>query len=230
MSLRELCSQSRCRILFVVAAPKEAAAIAIVFGQPAPGPWERTELAPWADLLATGVGKSNAAGATARLLDPSRHGYVLNAGIAGVLPGSKLPVGAVVSGERSVFGDEGVLDPSGFTPMSARGFPPGRPEEADGVSASEQLLTRAAAIRVRAIATVSTCSGTDALAAAIVARTGAEAEAMEGAAVGLVASRLSVGFAEVRVISNATGDNAGQTWDLAGALGALTGWAARVSL
>jgi nucleoside phosphorylase len=53
-------------------------------------------------------------------------------------------------------------------------------------------------------------------------RTGALAEAMEGAAVGMVAARLGVAFAEVRVISNNTGDRGGQAWDLPGALAGLT--------
>jgi nucleoside phosphorylase len=72
------------------------------------------------------------------------------------------------------------------------------------------------------IATVSTCAGTDARAATVARRTGAVAEAMEGAAVAQVASRLGVTFAEVRVISNTTGDRANQRWDMRGALGGLS--------
>ncbi len=227
MSLRALCDSAKSRVLFVTAAPKEAASVASAFGKPAPDPWQRVELAAWADLIATGVGKSNAAGATARHLDPARHRHVLNVGIAGVLPGSGLRLLETVAGIRSVFADEGVLSPEGYSSMSARGFPPLSTSEGDGVTSDGQLLAALGIPHVQAIATVSTCSGTNALAREIVTRTGAEVEAMEGAAVGLVASRLGVGFAEVRVISNTTGDRGSQQWDLPGALAALREWVAR---
>lgn len=77
-------------------------------------------------------------------------------------------------------------------------------------------------VRVGRIATVSTCAGTDGRAATVARRTGAIAEAMEGAAVAQVASRLGVTFSEVRVISNTTGDRGHQRWDMRGALEALS--------
>lgn len=227
MSLRALCASARSRVLFVTAAPKEAASVASAFGKPPPDPWHRIELAGWADLIATGVGKSNAAGATARHVDPARHRYVLNVGIAGVLPGSDLRLLETVAAVRSVFADEGVLSPEGYSSMSARGFPPISTSDGDGVAADPELTAVLGIPLVQVIATVSTCSGTNALAHEIVARTGAEVEAMEGAAVGLVARRLGLGFGEVRVISNTTGDRGAQRWDLGGALAALGAWVAR---
>lgn len=227
MSLRALCDSARSRVLFVTAAPKEAASVASAFGKPPPDPWHRIELAGWADLVASGVGKSNAAGATARHLDPARHRYVLNVGIAGVLPGSGLRLLETVAGVRSIFADEGVLSPEGYSSMTVRGFPPLSTSEGDGVGAAPELLGALGVPTVQAIATVSTCSGTNALAHEIVARTGAEVEAMEGAAVGLVAGRLGVGFGEVRVMSNTTGDRGAQRWELEGALAALGAWVAR---
>ena len=71
------------------------------------------------------------------------------------------------------------------------------------------------------IATVATCSGTDAAAAEVARRTGAVAEAMEGAAVVHAARRLRTRAIELRVISNTTGDRPAQRWDLTGALSAL---------
>lgn len=71
------------------------------------------------------------------------------------------------------------------------------------------------------IATVATCSGTDAAAAEVERRTGALAEAMEGAAVVHAALRLNVPAIELRTISNTTGDRARQRWDLAAGLEAL---------
>ena len=71
------------------------------------------------------------------------------------------------------------------------------------------------------IATVATCSGSDEAAREVVQRTGAVAEAMEGAAVVHAAHRLGVGPIELRTISNTTGDRQQQVWRLDDALAAL---------
>lgn len=94
------------------------------------------------------------------------------------------------------------------------------------------------------IATVSSCSGTDSAAVSIARRTGAIAETMEGAAVAASLSRIpptnldpapdtpirgddtrsgtigfaEIRFAEIRVISNTTGDRDRQVWDLPASL------------
>ena len=69
--------------------------------------------------------------------------------------------------------------------------------------------------------TVATCSGSDAAAAEVARRTGAIAEAMEGAAVVHAARRLATPAIELRAISNTTGDRAAQVWDLPSALQSL---------
>ena len=86
------------------------------------------------------------------------------------------------------------------------------------------------------IATVSTCAGVDSLASAVVERTGAIVEAMEGAAVGVAVRNASMAcgmaggflFGEYRVVSNTTGDRSWQEWDLEKAIGVLgervSGW------
>jgi futalosine hydrolase len=71
------------------------------------------------------------------------------------------------------------------------------------------------------IATVATCSGTDAGAQEVARRTGAIAEAMEGAAVAHAARRFGVPALEIRTISNATGNRTMQGWDLPRGLAAL---------
>jgi futalosine hydrolase len=211
--------------LLVVAAPAEARAVLKGLGadeEVAEGNWRvRQDLAGF-DVLITGVGKANAAGATARALDLSRHQAVLSIGVAGALPGSGLAVGDVVAAEASTFADEGLLTPERFLDCHAMGFPFGAFEGA-AVPVDPRLLgvIRPLSKATGPIATVSTCAGVDALAAEVRARTGALAEAMEGAAVGLVANRLGAPFAELRVISNTTGDRAAQTWDLKGALARL---------
>lgn len=210
------------RILIVVAAVREAGAVldAIAPRSPAmtpPEEWGMISLGR-IDLVRSGVGKSNAAGATSRFLDPLRHRLVMNVGIGGALPGSGLSVLEAAIATECVFADEGVRTPGGFLTLSDVGFPcmAGRRDSvASDTEAARELGLDA--VRAGAIATVSVCSGTDELAAEIRARTGAIAEGMEGAACGLVAARLGVRFVELRVISNRTGRREQQGWNLEGA-------------
>jgi futalosine hydrolase len=187
--------------------------------------------------VVTGIGKSNAAGAVARVLNDRDHAAVLSIGVAGALPRSGaaegLPLLSTVAASESVFADEGLQTEESFQDCAAMGFPLGpEPIRGPAVQSDDAVigLLRAIAAAVAPIATVSTCSGTDALAQQVVARTGAVAEGMEGAAVGLVAARLGIPFGELRVISNTTGRREGQRWDLRGALAVLGQAAARLAV
>ena len=220
------------RTLLVVAAPGEAEAVLAGLGWAGeiPSEWTRTPVNERFDLVVTGVGKANAAGALATTLDPRRHGAVINIGVAGSLPGDSPPrIGGLVLATASVFADDGLATPDGFVTQAALGFPPADlpAMEFPGDVALLRALGAAGGASAR-IATVSTCSGTDALAAEIARRTGAVAEAMEGAAAALVARRFGVPFAEVRAISNTTGDRPSQRWDLHAALDTLRTLAARL--
>lgn len=215
------------RLLLVVAAPGEALAVSRAFGKAPPGEdWQLVQLAPRVDLIRTGVGKANAAGGCAAILARKEHGAVLNLGVAGTYadPGGTplLAIGSVVVASRHLLADEGVQTPGGFVALSTIGFATGL--GGDWIEADPVMLAAIAAAGwpQAPIATVSTCSGANTQAARIPASTGAWAEAMEGAAVALVASRLGVHYAEVRVISNTTGDRERQRWDLATALSRLT--------
>ena len=214
--------------LVVIAAPKEWQAIAPALAQrsvtPLPPEWSLINLAARFDAVLSGVGKANAAGATARLLDPARHAGVVSLGIAGALPGADPAPGSTVIATSSVMGDEGVRAPDGLISLASLNFPP--TPEGDAIAASPHLLKALAPLTaMRApVATVSNCSGTDALARELARRTGAAAEAMEGAAVGASTRRVmgpDAPFIELRVISNTTGDRARQRWDLPRALLAL---------
>lgn len=210
------------RTLIVVAAPAEAAAVCRAFGAgEVAGHWKVVDLGRGFDLVMSGVGKANAAGATARFLDPARHGRVVSAGIAGALPNvgtnaspsAGLEIGAVVAAAECAYSDEGIETPEGFLDCGQMGFPLGDfPGRAVPVDAGVLAWLGGLAGRVGTIATVSTCSGTDELARRVVERTGAIAESMEGAAVVQVARRLGVAAGEVRVISNTTGDRGRQVW------------------
>ncbi|MEN0019398.1 MAG: futalosine hydrolase [Planctomycetota bacterium] len=220
-------------LLIAVAAPAEAEAVARALGMQAPGePWQWTTSRDVV-LLRTGVGKANAAAAVARCV--ASHGpmrVLLNIGVAGAYAGSGLEIGAVVLADRSVFADDGIETPNGFETQAEMGFPPvsaqpGRPLIDLGQAVAltelvrEPLLGCGLVDAVGAVATVSTCSGTDTRACAVAERTGAIAEAMEGAACGLVAQHEGMGFAEVRIISNTTGNRDKQHWDLPRALDTL---------
>ena len=176
------------------------------------------------DLVWTGVGKSNAAGAIGRVLDPSIHRGVLSVGIGGALPGSVCEIGDVVCASESVFADEGVESPSGFVSCAQMGFAPfddGR----DSMVYEPELVDWLGgyADHIGPVACVSSCSGTDRAARAVFERTGAIVEAMEGASVALSANRIDprLLIGELRVISNTTGDRDAQQWDLDGALSTL---------
>ncbi len=210
-------------MLLAVAAPSELRAVLRGLGvkiAPEPRAWTTIDAGRF-DVVLAGVGKANAAGAVARLLDPSRHAGVLSVGVAGALPGGGLALGAVVCARACVFADEGVETPDRFIGCAELGFPPA---EGLGQAIPATLgggVLAAAADAEGVIATVSTCSGTDEAARRLVERTGAVAEAMEGAAAALAAHRLGLPAGELRVISNTTGARASQRWDLPGALARL---------
>ncbi|MEL7473574.1 MAG: futalosine hydrolase [Planctomycetota bacterium] len=212
-------------MLLVAAAEREASSL--LGGHPV-SPWQIEPVGERSGVLRCGVGKANAAGAVAAALASQQYAGVLSVGVGGVLPGGALAIGEALAGSRSVFADEGITTPSGFSDVAAMGFPPIEDAEGVGFDPDPKLLDAARSLGVRAgpIATVSTCSGADAAARAVRDRTGAWVEAMEGAAVALVCRRMGVAFLEVRVVSNTTGDRAGQVWDLPLAferLGALVG-------
>lgn len=174
------------------------------------------------DLVVTGVGKAAAAGGAGRFLDPDRHRAALSVGVCGSLPwadgGMLAPRTAIVATEVCL-ADEGVATARGFEDVATMGFPP---LPGEGMSFATDPDVRAALAQAAdvegVIATVSTCSGTNALAEQIAGRTGAVAEAMEGAAIAVTARRLGVLFGELRVVSNTTGERSSQRWDLPGAL------------
>ncbi|MDP1661185.1 MAG: futalosine hydrolase [Phycisphaerales bacterium] len=219
------------RVLLAVAAPAEARAVRAAFNVvDAAAEWTAARLDDRFDLVVTGVGKAAAAGGVARVLDTARHGLVLSVGIAGAV-GNAAAVGSTVLATRCELADDGLQTQGRFEALESMGFgpfPPGKSSGADVqaevIEALRPCLPAAGGGRfgvLGPIATVSLCCGTDVAARALELR-GFAAEAMEGAAVALVAVRAGVPFGEVRIVSNTTGERSRQTWDLAGALSELT--------
>jgi futalosine hydrolase len=149
-------------------------------------------------------------------------------GVAGAYPGSGLGIGDVACAEQECYGDLGAGTASGFLDMKALGFPV--------VNAAVPLYNELpmqiwpVARRVKFV-TVSTCTGTDAAARALEARTGGAVENMEGAAVAHVAHLHGIPVGEVRGISNMVTDRDTGAWRLKeaalAAQEALVSWMSR---
>ena len=203
------------RILVIVAVEAERAALGA-----------RCLAAPEVRVVVAGIGRTNAAASTAEALAEARatgapFAAVISTGIAGALPGSNLALGTVIVADACVYAEEGIALPEGQGDMRVLGFPLGD-FEGNRVPVDGALLVAFRALGPAcAIATVATCSGTDAAALSVRTRTGAMAEAMEGAAVVHAARRVGVPAIEIRSISNTTGDRATQRWDIAAAFAAL---------
>ena len=182
-----------------------------------------------------GVGKVAAAVACAELLRHREHvRAVLLFGVAGAYPtrhrsqpqgqrpvDSRPPVEvadlAIVS--HDMLGDEGVETPDGFLDLGAMRLGDCGPFVAD------PRLAQAAAERlgvplVRGV-TVSSCSGTDFTSQRMCARSGADIETMEGAAVAFVCRQYEVPMLHLRAISNWTGDRDRGEWNLGAAVDAV---------
>lgn len=166
-----------------------------------------------------GVGKAAAAMHTTRLLLTARPPWLLLIGVCGAYPESGLEVGALCLVGEDLLADEGVAVPGGFIGLAQLGLGEVGPFIADPVrtrSAAELL-----AAPVLRGATVSTCSGDDAHSRALAARSGAQVETMEGAAVLQVCRALAVPVVQLRCVSNRTGDRDRAGWDLRGAIDRL---------
>ncbi len=221
--------------LLIVAAPTEANALLEGFGcseeqrtHTAHTFWQPLRIRDNLSMVLSGVGKANAAAALAWAIasQPSDRPkpVVLSIGLAGALPAHPaMSVGQVVCADCCHLADEGVQTDNAFHSLADLGFPASK-NRGETFSCSTDMVALLAPLadRLGSCATVSTCSGTDDRAAAIASRTGAVAEDMESAAVGLAAAQLGLDFGCLRVISNTTGHRNTQRWDLDAALARLT--------
>ena len=132
-------------------------------------------------------------------------------GVGGAYPTSDLQVGDVISADSEIYGDLGAQSPGGFLDMKALGFP---------VISTPSVLFNELPLQVfpttaRArFVTVSTCTGSDAVAREIASRTSGSVENMEGAAVAHVALLHGIPVGEVRGISNLVTNRDVKSWKL----------------
>ncbi len=166
-------------------------------------------LRPHLPVIITGVGAVNAAIALTRFLAAQQAKAVVVCGIGGGYPGADLPVGSVAWAETECYGDLGANSAGGFLDMRALGFPViAGPEPVYNVLPLQIVPER----RLVPFVTVNTCTGDNASALALAARTGGGVENMEGAAIAHVARLFGLRAGEVRGISNPVGNRDRAAW------------------
>lgn len=172
-----------------------------------------------------GVGKINAAAATAVMIDRHQPQLVINTGCAGAYTGSTLEIGNLIVASEEVLADDGVIVADGWKDLRYMNL---SSVEQGGLScfnvlplsrhASEQALRLAdysAVFLLRGrCATVSTCSGTTRRGEELARRWDAVAESMEGGAVVQVCLRCGVACLEIRGISNRVEERDLTKWDI----------------
>ena len=176
-------------------------------------------------VCAGGVGKVNAAAATAVMIDRYRPRLVINTGCAGAYIGSGLSIGNLVVVSEEVLADEGVIVADGWKDLRYMNLPSIEQKGHNCYNvlplsrhASEKALQLAdyygvSLMRGRS-ATVSTCSGTRCYAAELSLRWNALIENMEGAAVAQVCLRCGIDCLEIRGISNLVEERDMKTWNI----------------
>ena len=176
-------------------------------------------------VCAGGVGKVNAAAATAVMIDRYQPQLVINTGCAGAYAGSGLSIGNLVVASEEVLADDGVVVEDGWKDLRYMNLPS---VEQGGLSCYNMLpLSRHASEKAMQLAdyygvflmrgrfaTVSTCSGTRLYGAELSHRCSAMIENMEGAAVAQVCLRCGVDCLEIRGISNMVEERDLKKWDI----------------
>lgn len=176
-------------------------------------------------LCVGGVGKVNAALATAIIIERQKPALVINTGCGGAYPGSGLTVGDLAVADEEIHGDEGVLTTEGWLDFRQMGFPLAKcgdtryynrlPLTGSRVERTNETAGRSGdRLHRGAFVTVSTCSGTRRRGEELEERYGAIVENMEGAAVAQVCLLYGVECLEIRGISNMVDERDMSTWDI----------------
>ena len=172
-----------------------------------------------------GVGKINAAAATAVMIERFRPRLVINTGCAGAYPGNGLAIGNLVVVSEEVLADDGVTVEEGWRDLRFMNLPSVTQGELccyNILPLSQHAVEKALlladgcgfALKCGRSATVSTCSGTQRHAAELSQRWSALIENMEGAAVAQICLRSGIECLEIRGISNLVEDRDLKRWDM----------------
>jgi futalosine hydrolase len=176
-------------------------------------------------ICVSGIGKINAASATAAMIERYQPQLVISTGCAGAYPGSGLSIGDLVVASEEILGDEGVITSKGWLDLQGMKMPylvQGERRFYNEIPlcgpAVEKALQLAGACDIGMVAgrfvTVSTCSGTDQQGEELARRFSAVSENMEGAAVALTCLRYGIDCLEIRGISNLVEERNMAAWDI----------------
>jgi futalosine hydrolase len=180
-------------------------------------------------ICVSGVGKINAAAATASMIERYQPQLVISTGCAGAYADSGLAIRDLAVASAEILGDEGVITSNGWKdlqgmklPYLVRGEQSFYNEIPLSAPAAESALQLAGAcgivLRCGRFVTVSTCSGTDRRGTELALRCNAVSENMEGGAVALTCLRYGVDCLEIRGISNLVEERNLAAWDIGGAV------------
>ena len=192
-----------------------------------PFPFIKATLGPLPVFVCVGgIGKINAAAATAVMLERFQPQLVINTGCAGAYPTSALSIGDLVVASEEILGDEGAFTSHGWFDLNRMGIPSltreGRRyynEIPLSRHAAEKAVQLAEANGIKLMLgksiTVSSCSGSIRQGEEIMRRySDAVSESMEGAAVALTCLRYGVNCLEIRGISNIVEERNLEGWDI----------------
>ena len=176
-------------------------------------------------ICAGGIGKINAAAATAVLIERCHPRLVINTGCAGAYLASGLSVGELAVASDEFLGDEGVLTSKGWQDLRSMGIPTvinGNQQYHNAIPLSKHAAEKAMhladycgvkLVRGRFI-TVSTCSGSRQRGEELVRSFHGICENMEGAAVAQTCLHYGIDCLEIRGISNMVDERDMKTWDI----------------
>lgn len=175
------------------------------------------------DVAVAGVGPAKAAARTAFVLGKTEYDLVMSAGIAGGFK-KRAGIGDIVISERLIAAELGADAQKGFIPIDELGF------GSNVIHADHQTVDRLSArlveanqvVRTGSILTLSTVTGSEEKAAALMQRFPyAQAEAMEGFGVATAAKEKNLPVLEIRAISNEIGPRDKGKWEIKEALAQL---------
>ena len=185
-------------------------------------------------IVFSGLGKINAAAATAAVLARFPVSRLWMMGSAGAYPRANLRLNDVALASEEILGDEGVVTLSSWKSLEAVGIPSAKKDEElifNRIPVDQVELERARLllkdlqttpsiprVPLGPFVTVSGVSGSPARARLMGDRFGALCENMEGGAAAQVCLRYQVPFLEIRGMSNWAGDRNKKRWHLREAL------------
>jgi len=173
-----------------------------------------------AEFLQLGVGKTAATRSITLRLAQAPTDLVILFGIGGAYPEQGLKVGDLCMLDEDLLADEGVATDQGFSDLGELSLGTVGPFAMNPVHTG--AITELLEIQQRVKgATVSSCSGSQQRALDLAARSGAQVESMEGAAVAFACEQAGVPMVQLRCISNFTGERSLGCWDIEGSSATL---------